>query len=250
MDAQTLLSLCPRQSHEYWYVLLDPLQTIPEDSPLHCTQLSDAVAVARADLAHTPAVCPQLVMLGKLNQDVNLDLLSSSLDYALDEIARDKRTICGWITSEEGPLAVAHSLAGHCVVRDAPDAACRLIPLFEPRRLELLRLSAPSAWLDGWLGPIRNWLYLDAAGNAQALNRRTPQPWNELLPGNVAQVQRHASAFAGLLTAWQTCLNTPLPPDASQRALTQLSEAASKGLNTLEAQLAFCLNRIYPQGLS
>ena len=245
MDAQTILNTCAQKPHEFLYLLVNALYPIAQDSALHLSNLQqyNPMPVPRADLEHSPHLCPQLIILAMPEAAPNLDLVQVTLDTALDEQGNTKRAVCAFLTSADGPLEVTRNLAAHCIVREKPEGTRRFMPLFEPHRLTLLHQTAPETWLNGWLGSIATWLYFDHAAQAQRLTRQQPTAWEESLPADALRAQNHARAVAELLLAWQRTGYT-LPKNATQCALDQILEAINMGLNVAEDQLAFGLGRL------
>jgi len=245
MNDQTILGLCAQKPNEFLYFLIDALQPVEQGSTLHIAQLAqhETIAVPRADLGHSPHLCPQLVILAKPGAEPHLDLLNAALETVYEEADNTKRIVCGFLTSADGPIEVAHTLAAHCIVREHLEAPRRLIPLFEPHRLTLLHLTAPESWLNGWLGSISTLVYFDQSAQAQQLSLRQSIEWNECLPADTAHAQFHAPAIASLLLAWRRAGNS-LPPNATQRALEQIIDAETIGLNSHEDQLVFGLSRL------
>lgn len=245
MDAQTILTICAQKPDEFLYLLVNALYPITQDSALHVENLTQhsPLAVPRADFAHNPKICPQLVILAMPDTAPNEDLLNVSIETALEEIGCSKQTVCGWIVSKEGPLAIANTLAAHCIVREHADAPRQLLPMFEPHRLALLKLTAPNTWLDAWLGSITSWVLIDPSGQAQKITRSQTVAWDGLLPLEAARGQRNAPASANLIETWRHSVQG-LPADATQRALQEVLDAERAGLSTLEDKLVFGLSRL------
>ena len=244
---EDLQKLVQREPHEFLYLLVNPLVTIDTEEKLHVEQLRSGLTVTvvpRADFAHAPEQCPQLVTLALPEQEPDNALLDAALDWALNELGYDRRYVCGWLISDEGPLEVAQTLAKHCIVSESHEALQRsLIPLFEPLRLELLQKTATADWLSGWMGCVSRLVYLNAHGSLSSLNRTTVVQWNPVMPEAVSRAQFHAKPANTLLLAWRRAQEN-LPPDAAWQALEQIRTAYLIGLFALEDQLVFGLNRL------
>jgi len=244
---QDLLQQCKREPHEFLYLLLNPLVAIDPEEKLHIEQLRSKFSITvvpRADFAHTPEQCPQLLTLALPVQDADVDLLDKALDWALGELGYDRRYVCGWLISDEGPMDVAQMIADHCIVRDSDKALQRnLLPLFEPLRIELMQGASDAGWLDGWLGCVSSWIYVTANGELASLRRKAAKPWDNALPESISRAQFHARAVGSLLLAWQRT-QAMLPSNAARLALEQIRTAHLLGLFGLEDQLVFGLNRL------
>ena len=245
MDAQTIVKHCAQKPDEFLYLLVNALYPIEQDSALHVENLAqhNPLPVPRADLEHSPHLCPQLIILAMPGVAPNLDLVQVALEMALDEKGNTKRVICAFLTSADGPTEVARNLAAHCIVREKPEGPRRFMPLFEPQRLTLLQHTVPESWLNGWLGSIASWVYFDHAAQAQLLTRLHPGVWEETLPADALRAQNNARAVADLLLAWQRT-GYAMPKNATQCALDQILAAINMGLKLAEDQLAFGLGRL------
>jgi len=241
---------------QYLYLLLDPLAGCERGDPLHHNVLRgtlgerDAITVMRADLAHTPSVCPLLVTLASPDEPLRYDVLEHSLLCSARDVFYDKRYVCAWFASKHGPETASALIADRCLL--SIEGVRRFLPLFEPLRTELLAATSKQD-ADFWLGLASMWLCPTAAGGLARLHSSSttqmePSERARQIQGDVPRVRTVLAAWRHALTLrlayapsrWQG--ETPLPPQAAAEAWRQLRDARGLGLTHLEDQLALALH--------
>ncbi|WP_332607719.1 hypothetical protein [Achromobacter sp. ESBL13] len=238
-----------RNADQGFYLLIDPQADRADDSPLHPDKLlarlpAEAIApVLRADLAHDTSACPKLITLAEAGQRFDLDALRLTVNTALAEPIGGKRMVCGWLNSPS-PLAVlAEDLAQRCLVPDQD--AQRVIPLFEPLRLELLAVSLRER-MGSWLNPITQWIVPNSAGRLLQLrsHNNTPTPVFDTADMNA---QHLAPLVGNVLTAWKRLADQPMPADA--RVLAPLMQDKPGPATHAAAKVLSHLRRTHVLGL-
>jgi hypothetical protein len=242
---------------DYFYLLVDPLASGADYSPISLPNLFDTLGdaavtlIERADLAYAPDHCPRLVTLSTPGATPDPELLGASLSDAEADTGNDKRYVCGWLSSAEAPESLALDIAQRCIVDRGDDAA--FVPLFEPIRHELLAALAPDE-AASWLGPVNRWLYPSANGEVLQTTWRLGDERPVSLDS--LTVQRDVPSVVRILAGWRASLSLPLsyapargpgmelPSGAAMRAWRELQDARALGLNTLEDQVVFALHRL------
>lgn len=211
-----------RIADQGFYLLIDPQADCDEDHALHPDNLlarfaTDAVEpVLRADLTHDLSACPRLITLANAGQTLDEDYLRMTVNVALAEHIGGKRLICGWLSSPSPLTVVAEHLAQRCLV--AEQNAQRVVPFFEPLRLELLAVSLRDS-IGPWLWPISQWIVPSSGGRLLHLSGNGNAPVPSL---GVAEIsaQTLAPMVGTVISAWQQLVKQPMR--ANKRALAPL----------------------------
>lgn len=221
-----------QHTDEYRYLLLDPLKKVASANQLSLLRLQQNLGrkaiypVLRADLAYSPAHCPQLVLLARPGESCEFSWLSRAEDYARSEVLQEKRYLCGWLSSAQEPELLAVSLAEQCK-RVSHD----FLPLFEPLRFELLQVMSPPNGLAGSIWPVSHWWYMTVAGElACQTGKEQVDKWR--LNWGVEWAQQNARAIGHVLKAWNA-VNAILPADAAMQAVAMWKKTVSTGLNDI-----------------
>ncbi|WP_339505546.1 hypothetical protein [Pseudomonas sp. RL_105y_Pfl2_101] len=239
------------------YLLLDLLGDCAADDPLHIEALrrtlgNDAVTpVHRPDLIHTPSACPALVTLATPGVSPSQELLARSALRAHEDLDRNKRYVCGWLSSN----APSSDLSAHIVsLGQLPlEHGRTYFPIHEPLRLELLAGTFRNNKGPWW--PIRHWLLPTSSGTGSVLvgvpERRTAPHTR------TTAVQQDAPMVSALLSSWRRALRLPLtyaparwngstalPPQAAAQAFIQIQQARQLGLSHQDDILTLALHRL------
>lgn len=245
------------------YLLLDPSADCAADDPLHIEALRQALggdavtSLHRPDLIHTPSACPVLVTLAMPGVSPSQGLLALSALRAFEDLARHKRYVCGWLSSN----AEARYLSAHIVSLGLLplEQGRAFFPIHEPLRLELLAGTLRQNEVGPWW-PIRHWLLPTSSGATSLL---TGVPERGTAPDiRATAVQRDAPLVSALLSGWRRALQLPLtyaparwngatalPPQAAARAYNQIQQARHLGLSQQEDILTLALHclMLHPQ---
>lgn len=239
------------------YLLLDLLADCAADDPLHIEALrqtlgNDAVTpVRRPDLIHTPSACPALVTLATPGVSPSQELLARSALRAHEDLDRNKRYVCGWLSSS----APSRDLSAHIVsLGQLPLAQGRtFFPIHEPLRLELMAGTFRANEGPWW--PIQHWLLPTSSGTGSVLvgvpERRTAPDTR------TTAIQQEAPMVSALLSSWRRALRLPLtyaparwsgptalPPQAAAQAFIQIQQARQLGLSHQDDILTLALHRL------
>lgn len=244
---------------DYAYVLLDPLaQPAPQPMPLVDTlraQLGDEALtrILRPDLSYSPQSCPALVCLAHPGETP----LPAMLDLTEEQFAADayrcKRSICGWLVSEQPAEAIAAHLLKLCSLPTA-HGETRFYPIFEPIRLELFWAHFASRKNGPWW-PIKHWLVPTSGGEHRRLVGDPAR--NGSAPQNASETQEDAPLVIRLLSTWRRLLHesrsplaqkdpfdVPLPALAAQLTQEKIAEARAIGRITPEEIACDTLQRL------
>ncbi|WP_025807407.1 DUF4123 domain-containing protein [Pseudomonas chlororaphis] len=250
-----------RTLHDYVYLLVDGLAECAPEHPLSVPSLTQSLGeaavtrVLRPDLAHTPEACPALVQLAAPGEAILKRYLDLSARYAIDDVAYNKRYVCGWLLSPQPLEAIARHIAAQCHTT-APVSGQSLSPWFEPIRLELLAASLGSQ-IGGLLGPVGAWLFPTSWGS-YALLRSTASPQEVALPLLARETQQAAPLISDFLGVWRQALEYPLgfspwrwkgpsvlPPQAGTHAFRLVRDAGRLGLSESRDIVALSLHRVF-----
>ncbi|AZD86915.1 hypothetical protein C4K14_4093 [Pseudomonas chlororaphis subsp. aureofaciens] len=250
-----------RTLDDYVYLLVDGLAECAPEYPLSVPSLIQtlgeaAVArVLRPDLAHTPEACPALVQLAAPGEAVSKGYLDLSARYAIDDLAYNKRYVCGWLLSPQPLGVIARHIAAQCHTA-APIRGEAMSPWFEPIRLELLAASM-GGQIGGMLMPIGAWLFPTSWGS-YALLRSTATPKEAALPQLARETQQAAPLITDFLGSWRHALEYPLgfspwrwkgttvlPPQAGTHAFRLVRDARRLGLSNSRDIVALSLHRVF-----
>lgn len=244
---------------DYAYVLLDPLaQPASQPMPLVDTlraELGDEALtrILRPDLSYSPQSCPALVCLAHPGETP----LSATLDLTEEQFAADayrcKRSICGWLVSEQPAEAIAAHLLKLCSLPTALGGS-RFYPIFEPVRLELFWAHFASRKNGPWW-PIKHWLVPTSGGEHRRLVGDPTK--NGSPPNSASEIQEDAPLVIQLLSTWRRLLQesgspstrngpvaVPLPALAAQLALEKIAQARVVGPITPEELACDTLHRL------
>lgn len=233
-----------RHSDEPFYLLVDPLESVDEDSPLSLEALQSTLGrehvavVPRPDLMHTPPDCPHLVLLMPPGEEVENGsaaqrLLALSVEYARNEHPAERRYICGWLQSRMGIEALAQELAGRMALPkraqgipvaqeqaqaqvQADRSNTRIHPVYEPLRQELMAYessaTAPGAHAQ-WLGGITRWMIPASHQGFVCFEAQVPESKERAqLPQQMIHAQTDAPLVADVLRVWKRLTTQPLDP--------------------------------------
>ncbi|WP_057385065.1 hypothetical protein [Pseudomonas aeruginosa] len=263
MTAEHVLAFAEqhRAPEEYIYLLVDGLGECSKENRLSIPSLTQALGddhiarVPRPDLAHTPDACPVLFQLAAPGETPSPEHLRRSARYALDDVAYNKRYVCGWLTSPEPLEAVSRHIATQCYFT-APGGGRPMSPWFEPLRLELLA-AALGEQLGGVLMPITRWLCPTSWGSLAILHSTAGLP-DAALPDRARETQRLAPLINDFLGAWRHALErpvpyapwrwngtSPLPPQAGTHAYRLTRDAHQRGLGDSRDVIALSLHRVF-----
>lgn len=243
------------------YLLVDPLETVDEDEAYSLESLENTLGkarieiVPRADLIHTPADCPHLVLLAQAGEPARTgagSILNATIEYARHEHPAERRYICGWLQSslDLGQLAevlaqrmtFASNTATIAVVNaaDPSRANMRIYPVYEPLRQELIAYECHETHPDihaQWLGEISQWIIpasnqgflcfkaesagaADTANVADAANATDAANTADspvVLPQNAINAQIDAPLVANVLRMWQQLATRPISVQRQQQ---------------------------------
>ncbi|HBO3623958.1 TPA: hypothetical protein L4S57_005260 [Pseudomonas aeruginosa] len=250
-----------RAPEEYLYLLVDGLGECMKENRLSIPSLTqtlgdDRVArVLRPDLSHAPDACPALFQLAAPGETPSPEHLQRSARYALDDVAYNKRYVCGWLLSSEPLGVIAHHVAEQCRFT-ASDGAALASPWFEPLRLELLA-AALGEQLGGVLMPITRWLCPTSWGRFAILHGEAGRS-DAAFPDRARDTQRLAPLINDFLGAWRHAQEhsvsyapwrwqgaSPLPPQAGTHAYRLIRDARQRGLNDSRDVIALSLHRVF-----
>lgn len=230
MENSKMTDCLNQHMDEYRYLLLDPLKKVASANPLSLQKLQQNLGreaiypVLRADLAYSPAHCPQLVLLSRPGEPCGFSWLNRAEDYARSEVLQDKRYLCGWLSSAQQPELLAVSLAEQWR-RVSHD----FLPFFEPLRFELLQAMSPQNGLAGSIWPVSHWWYMTVAGELTCqTGKEQVDKWR--LGWGVEWAQQNVRAIGHVLKAWSV-VNAALPADAAMQAAVMWKKTANAGLN-------------------
>lgn len=230
------------------YMLLDPLNPVYEVDPISISSLKtslgkDAVIpVLRADLSHTPEVCPQLIKLANAGVDLSAkadaqsatstarQVLEYAVNFSRDEYPGSRRYVCGWLQADLDLQALVVYLADKMMLEwnEAP----RFYPVYEPLRQELIAQACEHVdpqLHSQWLGDISSWII---PSSNQFFLHYTGQPGASVpLHVNAVAAQIDSPAVAHVLAVWREQTVEPLTPDqlAEQPLLTRGKYALPQG---------------------
>lgn len=250
-----------RAPGDYLYVLVDGLAECDQEHPLSIPSLTQTLGesaiarVLRPDLAHTPEACPALVQLAAPGETPAARYLELGAHYALDDLTRNKRYVCGWLLSPQPLAAIADHLVAQCHAT-APGRGRTLSPWYEPIRLELL-IAALRSQIAEVLGLISAWLCPTSWGSFTVLRGSTvPQQWE--LPPLARDTQHLAPLISDFLGVWRHALKRPpryapwrwkgtslLPPQAGTHAFRLVRDARDRKLSDSHDIISLCLHRVF-----
>ncbi len=263
MTAEQVIAFAEQQRapDDYIYLLVDGLADCAKEHPLSVESLIQSLGEAavarilRPDLAHAPEACPALIQLAAPGAAASHRHLSLSAGYAMEDVAYNKRYVCGWLLTPLPLDTVAHHIAAQCHIT-APAAAQSTSPWFEPIRLELLA-AALGTQIGGVLMPIGAWLCPTSWGTYTLLRSATGIPMTAL-PELAAQTQQAAPLVNDFLGAWRHALErrvgfapwrwtgpSVLPPQAGTHAFRLVRDARRLGLNNSRDIVALSLHRVF-----
>ena len=229
MESHQIINELNQYPDEYRYLLLDPFKKVASANPLSLYNLQQKLGnnaifpVLRADFAYSPAHCPQLILLARPGESFEAEWMTRAETYARGEALQEKRYICGWLSSVQGPESLALSLAEQC-----NHIGQAFLPLFEPLRFELLQAMSPENGLAGTIWPVSQWWYMTAAGEiARQSGRASEEKWR--LNWGIEWVQQNIRAIGQILKAWGA-VNTLMPADAARQAAVMWKKTVETGL--------------------
>lgn len=141
-----------------WYALVDPAISDPF-ADYEGRRLAIPLVIRHVDMPQH--LRPYLLALGEIGRDDHIDL---TIRIAVDEAARaapcngSKRTICGWIASEQPASAIAAHLARHA--RISTHNRARTLRIWDPRTLDLLEYLLASRVTESLALPGADWWWL------------------------------------------------------------------------------------------
>lgn len=263
MSAEPVMTFAAqhREPHDYVYLLVDSLAECDPASPLSIPSMigelgeASVERVLRPDLAHTPTACPALVKLAAPGAMASSQLLELSAHYAKEDLAYNKRYVCGWLLSPEPLGVVAQHLAEQCHLTSS-EIGKAMTPWFEPIRLELLA-AAMGRQVGGVLTPINAWLFPTSWGNFSIL-RGTSGPANTEHADLVRHTQHAAQLVSDFMGVWRLAQRrrlafapwrwnggSLLPPQAGIHAFRLVRDAQQHGLKNSRDIIALCLHRVF-----
>ncbi|MCO6557741.1 hypothetical protein [Gilliamella sp. Occ4-3] len=173
----------------YRYLLIDMLGVTSELSELYPQQLKQLLppknieVVKRPELLHELTSCPHLVCIGHPNQDVNTDLLFSSMVQVGEDFLTTKPYICGWLVAQQTIDEIAQWLPKIGLILGEM-CSMRFVPFYEPFRMQLLQdsqLTDPN-WINVFFPTNLTYYYIDIQ---QKLRVIEPNKDNQLLPSSL-----------------------------------------------------------------
>ncbi|MCE7525098.1 hypothetical protein [Alloalcanivorax xenomutans] len=237
------------------FVLLDPNHPVAAGHPLHIEQLENRAgealtAIPRADASHDRSRWPRLLALSGTQGRSELDdaLLSASWRCADERKASVHGAyVSGWIVSDASADTLADGIGQRLVFSRGGKKV--LLPLFEPYRLALAMSTLESALWTAWLGRIRGWFFLDAAGRLRATGpmeteraSRLPPP-SGAFPAAFWQAQDRVHQGQRVLNALMKS-GAALPEEYEQRIHRALEKAEARGLRHKEDTEVYALNEL------
>ncbi|WP_392563380.1 hypothetical protein RHO13_08105 [Orbus wheelerorum] len=194
----------------YRYLLLDMLGVTSELSNIYSQALkdssptSDIAIIKRPELLHDLSSCPHLICIGKPNQDINEELLSSSIWQVEDDFLTTKQYVCGWIVSEKSTDELAKSLCD-IGIKLGTLLSMRFIAFYEPFRLQLLQQSHPTA--PNWLGSLfptkTKYYYCDLQQTLQEISAEDNWHFSQLFfDHKISFFQKESVKLFKLYTLW------------------------------------------------
>lgn len=255
---ETLFNKMNLQKENYRYLLVDPLSPIWNEHKISLNLIREKLPdnaicpVLRADLSYLPESCPHLIMLAQPGQECEDVLLKQSIIYSQAEIKKEKRYVCGWLTSDLDIRQLAEFIAEKCSLLGDNITLGYTLPYFEPLRLSLLQIMvSPKSWLCSEFGSINNWWYINIPNQLGCIKGNKLSKRGRI-NGEAVQVQLQFSVINRLLITWSRLSaqnNKLLPENAVEQAVEQIIQAGDMGLKNLEDKIAFSLNRltVYPR---
>lgn len=263
MTAQHVMTFVDqyRAAGDHVYLLVDALAECDQDHPLSIPSLVSELGetaverVLRPDLAHTPAACPALIQLAVAGAQPSRRYLELSARYAKEDLAYNKRYVCGWLLSSEPLAAVARHVTSQCRISSS-SANKAMTPWFEPLRLELLA-AALGPQVGSKIAPVSSWLFPTSWGSFAILRGATSRAETEYVE-LVRHTQHAAQLVSDFLGIWRLAQRrrlafapwrwngaSPLPPQAGIHAFRLIRDAQQLGLRNSRDIFALSLHRVY-----
>lgn len=241
---------------DYAYVLLDPLaeqslEPVPLIDVLEDELGSEAITrVLRPGYSYDPRRCPALVCLAEPGNAPAVHLVAMTEAQLNADLHRPKRSVCGWLISEQPPDVIATHLLSLCMLPTGPGTT-QFYPIFEPLRLELLWTMFPTS-SDGPWWPIKSW-WVAGSDSISGPIHGNPES-THAVPVTAHAIQSEAPLVRRLLDARRLTQNQqnrlasvrpsaeePRPIMAAPTALKQLQQARELGLAMDEDLLTWAL---------
>jgi hypothetical protein len=238
------------------FALLDSNCPVASKHPLHRQRLQQReisptlIDVARADLAHEPSLCPQLLLLrtrtanGYVDEALFAEIARSALERST---SMNGTYVAGWLLGESDAEDIARHIERASVCVDLVQARRRVLPYFEPHRLALvasmqITLGQEKRFTDQLLGPIRHWYYLSLANELKSVSCSVGSSAQGLKLTRPMWDAQHRIDSARRV-AMALMKSTAMIPTNPELAIDhELALAQSKGLVDLEDLMFFCLN--------
>ena len=262
MTAEHVLTFAERHrgSHDHLYLLVDPLAGCKPSHPLSVSSLIQDLGEAaverilRPDLAYVSEACPALVELGAPGQECPKQYLELSARYAQEDLAYNKRYVCGWLLSPAPLGAVARHVAEQCRISSSSPSKS-MTPWYEPLRLELLA-AALGTGLAGGLAPISAWL-LPTTWGSYSILRGGPSSAEREDADLVRHTQHAAQLVSDFLDVWRLAQQDRhsfapwrwtgaglFPPQAGVHAFRLVRDAQQLGLRNTRDILLLSRHRV------
>ncbi|MCD1127490.1 hypothetical protein LPW36_16060 [Jinshanibacter sp. LJY008] len=254
MDA--LLSVINHDRSLYRYLLLDPLVPMGNLSPIHIDTLTEmfgqnrVMPVLRPEIAYDPLSCPQLILISHPSQDVDIDLLRNSLNWARKESTYTKRYVCSWITSKVQLQTLSERLVEIGLLMGRT-MGLPFVPYFEPFRMQLLQEgnSICPEWLISALKDIETYSYFSTTSGLKTI-RQTDYSLLDMevfITEEAKLYQREARKILHLFLAWhELCEQRGIP--LTECRLIDVAEIYKAGRNmgllNTEDNFVFSLNSL------
>ena len=252
---QQLIALLDNENNQkyYRYLLLDPLTSVSELDFVGLNNIKDlygeqaVTPVVRKDLAYDLDACPQLVTLGKPNQELENRLLHFSLIEAKGEILQSKRYVCCWLVSQYEPKIVAKILSD-IGMHLTQFLGSIFVPFYEPFRMQLLHqgnLICPE-FLADILSSFVSYSYLTINKTIETINNLgyKPNPSTIFLSEDAKFYNQHIKKIFDIYLS-QANIYIKLDKETTQINLLDLARAyhraCSYGLTNLNDQRTFTI---------
>jgi hypothetical protein len=223
----------------YRYLLIDMLGTTSELSKLYAQRLKqllpkkDIAVVKRPSLSHQLFTCPHLVCIGQPDQNVNTELLLSSIIQVNEDFLAAKPYVCGWLVAPQTIDEIAQRIVKIGLMLGE---LCNMsfAPFYEPFRMQLLQDSHPTTpdWINVFLPDNLTYYYIDIQ---QKLRTIKPAKNKQLLPSSlppkITFCQKESVNLFRLYVNWYD-IKEEIDDEVSEKDLMALVEHYYTAVNT------------------